>query len=264
MARDPARMRILITGASSGIGAALAAELHRRGARLALAARRADALRSVADACGGALVLPCDVADPAAAEACVRDAHARLGRLDAVVLNAGYGLARPAWETSDREWRDLLAVNLLGTAAGVRAAVPLMLAQQPADGWRGQVMIVSSALARRAAPDTAAYSATKAAQLSLAEALRVELAGHQIAVTSVHPVRTTTAFFATCEAASGRPMRFSGRTPTQDAATVARRMADAIVRPRPEVWPHRPTRWAAALAALLPGFADRIMAGHRR
>lgn len=264
MRRDLASMSAYITGASSGIGAALAAELHRRGVRLALNARREAGLAMVAAACGDAAVLPGDIADPAVAEAGVHAAHARLGRLDAVVLNAGYGLARLAEATSDSDWRAILATNLLGTAAGVRAAVPLLRAQEPRQGWRGQIVIVSSALARRASPDTAAYSATKAAQLSLAEALRVELATDRIAVTSVHPVRTRTEFFAVCERTSGRPMRFSGSTPTQDAAVVARRIADAIARPRPEVWPHRGARWLVALAALWPSLADRVMAGHRR
>lgn len=262
---DPlAGMAVLITGASSGIGEALAREAHRRGARLALSARRADRLAAVAQACGGAVVLPADQADPAAAEAVVRGAHARLGRLDAVVLNAGYGLARLAEATSDADWLAILRVNLLATAAGLRAAVPLMRTQEPRQGWRGRIQIVSSSLARRAAPDTAAYSASKAAQLSLAEAARVELATDRIAVTSVHPVRTTSAFFATCEQVSGRPMAFRGRVPTQTPEQVARRMADGLARPRPELWPHRSSRWLLLLAAAWPSLADRIMAGHRR
>lgn len=262
--RSIAGLSVLITGASSGIGAALAVELHRRGARLALTARREDALRQVATACGNAVVLPGDVADAVAAEACVVSAQRALGSLDCVVLNAGYGLARLGWETSDAEWRAILATNLLGTAAGVRAAVPLMRAQALRDGWRGQIVIVSSALARRAAPDTAAYSASKAAQLSLAEALRVELAPERIMVTSVHPVRTTTPFFATCERVSGRDMHFTGQVPTQAPETVATCIANAICRPRPEVWPHAGSRWLLSLATLWPSLADRIMARNRR
>lgn len=264
MARPIAGMTVLITGASAGIGAALARELHRRGARLALTARRADRLAEVARDCGGALILPADQGDTAAAAAVVHQAHAHFGRLDTVVLNAGYGLARLAETTSDEDWLAILRVNLLGTAAGLRAAVPLLRAQPPRDGWRGQLMIVSSSLARRAAPDTAAYSATKAAQLSLAEAARVELAPDQIAITTVHPVRTTSEFFESCARTSGRPMQFAGRVPTQTPEQVARRMADAIARPRPELWPHRSARWLLLFAAMCPSLADRIMSGHRR
>jgi short-subunit dehydrogenase len=139
-----------------------------------------------------------------------------------------------------------------------------MRTQEARNTWRGQIMIVSSSLGRRAAPDTAAYSASKAAQLSLAEAARVELAPERIAVTTVHPVRTTTEFFTACERTSGRAMEFRGRVPTQTAEQVARRMADAIARPRPEVWPHRLSRWLLLVACACPGLADRIMAGHRR
>jgi len=257
-------MNVLITGASAGIGAAVASELYRRGARIALTARRADRLRALAATCGDALVLPADQADGTAASAVVAEAAQRFGRLDTVVLNAGYGLARLAEATSEDDWLAILRVNLLATAAGLRTAVPLMRAQPLRDGWRGQIVIVSSSLARRAAPDTAAYSATKAAQLSLAEAARVELASDRIAVTTVHPVRTTSEFFATCERTSGRPMEFRGRVPTQTPEQVARRLADAIARPRPEVWPHRSSRWLLLLAAAWPSFADRVMAGHRR
>ncbi|MEK7413224.1 MAG: SDR family oxidoreductase [Planctomycetota bacterium] len=263
--RRIAGMSILITGASSGIGAALAQELARRGARLALVARRVERLRDVDASCGGGhLVLPGDLSDAPFAEACVRTAHAKLGRLDAVVLNAGRGLTRMVAETTDAEWREILATNLLSTAAGVRAAVPLLRGQDKRDGWRGQIVIVSSVLARRAAADVGAYSATKAAQLSLAEALRVELADDAIAVTSVHPVRTTTEFFATSAALSNRPHHVDSRLPTQTAEVVATKIATAIARPRPEVWPHWLSRWQVSFATLWPSYADRILKKYRR
>jgi short-subunit dehydrogenase len=264
---DPlAGFRVAITGASSGIGAALAAELAGRGAQVALIARRAEVLATVAAGLPGGPhpVIAADIADPLAAEASIRQAHAALGRLDAVVLNAGYGLAAPAAATSDAEWRAILATNLLVTAAGLRAAVPLLRTQEPQAGWRGRIVIVSSALARRAMPDTAAYSATKAAQLSLAEAARVELAPDRIAVSSVHPVRTRTAFFATAEQVGGRRMDVGDRAPTQDAATVAQAICRGLIRPRPEIWPHRSSRWLLLLATAWPSLADRLLAGHRR
>lgn len=258
-------MSIYITGASSGIGAALASELARRGARLALVARREARLREVNAACGGGhLVLPGDISDAPYAEKSICDAHVKLGRLDAVVLNAGHGLTRTVAETTAAEWHEILATNLLSTAAGIRAAVPLLRAQEIRDGWRGQIIIVSSVLARRAAADVGAYSATKAAQLSLAEALRVELADDAIAVTSVHPVRTTTEFFTTSAAISNRPHHVDSRLPTQSAEVVATRIANAIARPRPEVWPHWLSRWQTSLCTLWPSLADRILRNYRR
>ena len=256
-------MSVAITGAGTGIGRALALHLAARGARLALCGRRAAPLDEVDRAAGGGhLVRALDVADAPALAAFLAEAAASTGRLDTVVLNAGRGHYAPAHAHGLDAWRDLFAVNLLGTVAGVEAAVPRLLAQDERDGWRGQVVIVSSALARRALPGCAAYCATKAAQLSLAEALRVELRPQRIAVTSVHPVRTLTDFFATAEASSGQPAHAGDGIPTQTAERVATAIAAAIIRPRPEVWPYRPTRWAAALAALLPGLADRALARH--
>jgi NADP-dependent 3-hydroxy acid dehydrogenase YdfG len=255
-------MSVAITGAGSGIGRALALALAAHGSRLALCGRRAAPLQAVAAAAGGGhLVQALDVADAPALAGFLAAAADATGRLDTVVLNAGRGHFAPAHAHGLAAWRELLAVNLLGTVAGVEAVVPRLLAQPLRDGWRGQVVIISSSLARRAAPGCAAYCATKAAQLSLAEALRVELRPQRIAVTSVHPVRTLTDFFATAEAGS-RQRAHAGRMPTQTAERVADAIIAAIVRPRAEVWPHRPTRWAAALAGLMPATVDRVMAGY--
>ena len=124
-------------------------------------------------------------------------------------------------------------------------------------------MIVSSAAGRRGVPYLGPYAATKAAQLSLAEALRVELRPDRIAVTSVHPIMTSTEFGQVAEASSGVSLpREMG--PTQTVEHVARKMVAAIERPRPEVWPHQPTRVALAFAALFPRVADKIMATYFR
>jgi hypothetical protein len=184
-----------------------------------------------------------------------------LGRIDTLVCNAGYGLLRSVAQTSRVQMERIFATNVLGTTDCVRYVVPLMLKQEPRDGWRGQIMIVSSAAGRRGLPYFGAYSATKFAQLGLAEALRVELRPQQIAVSSVHPVTTETDFFSTAER-EGRgkmPPRGAGEV-VQSASTVARKMAAAIRRPRPEVWPFRPARIGLGLAALMPRITDRAMA----
>ena len=246
-------MSITITGASAGIGAALARELHQRGARLTLAARRMERLAMLCQELPGSLPMGADVGDPLQCARLIAASPA----LDTLICNAGYGLARPLAETSDEEWLAILRTNLLGTTACIRAAVPRLRANPLRDGWRGQIVIVSSALARRAKPDAGAYCATKAAQLSVAEALRVELAAERIAVTSIHPIRTATEFEP---ATLGDRSRARGVGPEQSAAHVARRIAAAIARPRAEVWPHPLSRIGLACAGLLPGLFDRAFA----
>ena len=260
MTRPLQGMVVAITGASAGIGRALAVELAARGASLALAARRRERL----DALAVTLTVPvlthtADVADPADCAAFIAATQARFGRIDTLVCNAGYGLLKGAVETSSEEWKALFATNLHGTLDCIRAALPAMRGQEVRSGWRGQVMIVSSILGRRAGPWTAAYSATKAAQLSLAEALRGELRPTRIAVTSVHPIGTRTEFFEVATVKGGSPVTADDRF-RQSAEHVARRMAAAIARPRPEVWPSRPSRWMASLATFFPGLADAAAA----
>ena len=241
-------MGITITGASAGIGEALARNLHGQGARLVLAARRRERLESLAKELAGSIVVEGDVSIPAD---CARIAAAG-ERLDVLVCNAGYGLAKSIEDTTGDDWLDLLRTNLLGTTECIRTALPRLRAQELRDGWRGHIVIVSSALARRGRPDGGAYSATKAAQLSVAEALRVELASDRIAVTSVHPVGTATEFV---QAARGT-WTTGAKEPMQTAEHVAGRIAAAIARPRPEVWPHRLSRWGLSLATLWPSLLD--------
>src|SRR6184192_1829925 len=131
-----------------------------------------------------------------------------------------------------------------GTTDCIRAAVPVMARQEIRDGFRGQIMIVTSAAARRGLPYNGAYSATKAAQLSIAEALRVELRPLEIAVTSVLPIGTATEFFQAAEQVSGRRLDPSGTTPKRHSVKrVVKGMIHAIRRPRAEVWSSRATRW---------------------
>jgi short-subunit dehydrogenase len=181
------------------------------------------------------------------------------GRLDTLVANAGYGQYRLTHEMSGEDVRNMFATNVFGTTDLVHVAVPHMLKQQPRDGVRGQIMIVSSAAARRGVPYLGPYAATKAAQLSIAEAMRVELKDKGIAVTSVHPVMTKTEFGDVAETAGDVTLpRMRG--PRQTVDHVARKMLAAIERPKPEVWPHQFTRLQLAFAALFPRVADLIMA----
>jgi short-subunit dehydrogenase len=136
-----------------------------------------------------------------------------------------------------------------------------MLKQDLRDGYRGQVMLISSAAARRSPPYMGAYSATKAAQLSLAEAMRVELRPHKIAVTSVHPMVTRTEFGSVAETLGDVSLPKVG--PVQAVEPVVRRMVRAIERPARELWPSRPSRFLLSLATIAPGLSDRILTRFR-
>src|SRR5688572_20284128 len=200
--RNVRDMIVVITGASAGIGKALAEMLAPRGAKLVLAARRADRLDALNVALGGQhLTVVTDVAKREDCERLIASSIERFGRIDTLVCNAGYGYYRLVADTSPDDVRKMFATNVFGTTDCIAAAAPHLLKQLPRDGYRAQVMIVSSAAARRSPPYLGPYGATKAAQLSIAEAMRVELAPQHIAVTSVHPIMTKTEFGEVAEAA---------------------------------------------------------------
>jgi short-subunit dehydrogenase len=141
-----------------------------------------------------------------------------------------------------------------------------MRKQSERDGYRGQIVIVTSAVARRGLPWFGPYCATKAAQLSLAEALRVELRPQRIAVTSVHPIGTDTEFFRTAIRISNgrRPPKRNSIEIKQTAVQVAVSVVRAIERPRPEVWPAAAYRWLLSLATVAPTITDRVVGRRRR
>lgn len=267
MKRTLADMSVVITGASSGIGEALARQLHRRGARLFLAARRVDRLESLQRELGSRTdILRCDVAVEGECQQLIESAYAKLGRIDTLVCNAGSGLVRDAARTDRAAFRQIMEVNVFGTSDCVRAAVPRIREQPLRDGVRGQVMIVSSAAARRGLPYLGAYSATKSAQLQYAEALRVELVDQQIAVTTVHPIGTRSEFLSRAEATSGEKIDVPGRRGglEQTSERVAEIMTRAIARPRRECWPYLPAWWGTSLLTAFPAWADWMMLRMRR
>ena len=253
-------MVVVITGASSGIGRALALLLARKRAKLVLAARRTDRLDQLNFSLGGRhLCVGCDVSRPEQCERLIASALQRFGRIDTFVCNAGYGMARTVVDTSGEEIRAMFATNVFGTIDCIRAAAPVMEKQDLRDGARGQIMIVSSAAGRRGMPYFGSYSATKAAQLSFAEALRVELKPKKIAVTSVHPVGTNTDFFEASERHGGAALPKERMGPMQSADQVAIRMARAIANPVAELWPFDPARWMLSFATLFPSMIDAVM-----
>lgn len=251
---DPRGRVALITGASAGIGAATARVLAEAGMRLALCARRADRLEALAAELGarGALVSvhPVDVTDEAAVRAMVDEVARRHGALDVLVNNAARGLAARFEDTTTAEFRALLELNLLAPIVAIQAALPHMRRQ-----GRGHVINVSSVVGRRNMPGRAAYGATKFALGAISEALRLELRDTGIVVSLVYPIYTATEFHQ----AEARRMEMRRTGPIQSAETVARAILRCVRRPRPEVYPYRPARLLAGLAALAPGLVDRVM-----
>jgi short-subunit dehydrogenase len=259
-------MVVVITGASAGIGKALATALHSRGAKLVLAARRLDVLEQLNAALGGAhLTLRCDVSQSSDCENLIRRTLDHFGRIDTLVCNAGYGLLRSVSEMTPQELDQILGTNVFGTTECIRFAVPHLVKQDLRDGHRGQIMIVSSAAARRGLPYFGAYAATKAAQLSLAQALRVELKPSDIAVTTVHPMQTETDFFTVSEQVSARRLPPPGAlAKRQSVEAVASSMVRAMEKPVLELWPKRGSKWLLHFAMMFPRLADHFMTRERR
>jgi short-subunit dehydrogenase len=240
--------RILITGASSGIGAATAFALARRHARLALCARRVDRLQAVAERCYhlGALeviVRQADVGLPDEARAFVADVVREMGRIDVVINNAGVGWHGPLPEMPDRKIWELVQTNLLGYIWVTQAALPVMVQAQS-----GLIINVGSVVGFRPMPYAAVYSATKYAITGFSHALRGELSGTGVKVTTVNPGTTVTSF-----AGRRKGTRFT-RTPDQ----VAKMIVGAIRWPRRDIIPF-PYRFAALAEPFLGGVLDHAV-----
>ena len=188
MADDPV---FLITGASSGIGAATARQASAAGHRLVLAARSTDKLESLAEELGGderAIAVTCDVTDFAQQEAMVQAALDAFGRLDVALANAGFGAARGFLKESPEHWRDMVLTNVLGCAYTIRATLPALKDSV------GHLLLTSSIAGRRALPGSL-YSATKHAVTAMAESARQELNDTGVRVTSIEPGLVDTPFF---------------------------------------------------------------------
>ena len=246
---------ILISGASSGIGRATALACAWAGMHVSIAARRADRLeevaRKVSDLNRRCHFFTANVARPDDVRRWVQEAHQTFGRVDAVFANAGYGYAGPALDMPVSAQRAMFDVNYFGTVHLLREAHPY-LAHTP-DGLR-HLLVCSSCLSEIGPPESGVYAATKAAQDSLAQALRAELAHEGFSVTSVHPVGTKTEFFDQARARSSQqtPVDAGPRWLMQRPEKVADRVVKALKKPCPEVWPMRSFRLVAALATACP------------
>jgi len=257
---------IVITGASSGIGAATAEACAAAGMDVAMCARRADKLETIVkriEAQGRvALTVAGDVNDASVQQRLFEQAWARFGRVDALFANAGHGMFGSVLDTPEADHRAIFETNYFATLTTLRVGVPYL---RRTDGGLQHVLICSSAGSEIGVPWFGAYTATKAAQDSIAGALRGELAEEGIAVTSIHPVGTKTEFFDTAQARSpetegAKPA--GGNTPvaaTQRVERVSASIVRALRHPKPEVWPMRSARFALALTTAMPRTAAWII-----
>ena len=182
---------VVITGASSGIGAATAERAAAAGWRLVLAARSEQKLRELTERLGGserAVAVTCDVREWDDQQRAVSAALDSFGRLDASFANAGFGARRGFLEETPELWREMVLTNVYGAALTVRASLPAL------KDSRGHLLLTGSVAGRVALPGSL-YSCTKWAVTAMAEAARQELAGSGVRVTLVEPGMTDTAFF---------------------------------------------------------------------
>lgn len=183
--------RVFLTGASSGIGAALAVELARRGARLALFARNEERLDKVRKSARQAarneaaeiITFPGDVTNRERVLATIRETSETLGGIDVAIFNAGVGDSLFVDSFDSARVREIFEVNLMGVVHGIEAVLPEML-----ERGRGTIVGVSSAAGYRGLPQSAPYCASKSALTTFLESLRLDLAPRGIRVLTVSPV----------------------------------------------------------------------------
>lgn len=223
---------VIVTGASVGIGAALARELARRGAKVVLAARTETALQDVARDCSGSLVIPTDVTDSAACEALIACTIEHFGRLDVLVNNAGQSMLSRFEDIEDFSiFEKLLQVNYLSAVYCTRAALPHLKAS------KGLLVGISSVAGKTGIPLRTGYSASKHALQGFFDSLRIELMGTGVGVSMISPAFVDTGIRERSFGPDGKPL---GRDPLlgkkiMSAEECARQIADVIAARRREL-----------------------------
>ncbi|HEX9967552.1 MAG TPA: SDR family NAD(P)-dependent oxidoreductase [Solirubrobacterales bacterium] len=259
-----ASKRVLLTGASSGIGRELAKELASRGASLALAARRRPLLESLAEEIGSdggrpPFVVEADLARPGTARELAEAAGEALGAVDVLINNAGGGVGGRIAAVGDREEaREAFEINYWSPLALIQALAPQML-----ERGDGAIVNVSSMAQVSTWPGFGAYAATKGALSVATETLAMEMEGTGVHVMEVLPGPVDTAVQGETRLAPGIE-RMLKRVPLGDAGTMARRIADGLERRRKRVIYPRQTAIAYLLPALVRWDGRRLAARTRR
>jgi len=225
---------VWITGASAGIGRELAREFTRRGADVAVSARRIERLEELAaelrESGRRSLAVPCDVVDEAAVKAASEKVVAELGRLDVAVANAGFGVTGRIEDVPLADFRRQFDTNVMGLLATVQAALPHLRET------KGRLALVGSVSAMLPTPGNGAYTASKYAVRAIGQTLAVELAGTGVSCTILHPGFVASEVAQVDNQGRFRPDRKDKRPaalmwPTEKAARV---MVDAIAKRRRE------------------------------
>ncbi|MEZ0610386.1 SDR family oxidoreductase [Fibrella sp. WM1] len=249
-----------VTGASSGIGEALALELARQGARLILSARRPDELQRVATATGldptQVLVLPLDVTDEASLPSHVQAVIQRFGRIDMLFLNAGISQRSFVSETELSVYHRLMAVNFFGVIALAKAVLPHFLAQQS-----GQFVVTSSVSGKIGVKQRSGYCASKHALHGFFDSLRAEIANDGVRVTMVCPGYIRTPISASALDASGKAYGRLNKAQQEGmpADEFARKMVRAVAQCKEEVYIGGREILGIYLKRFIPGLLSHIL-----
>ncbi len=250
---------VIITGASSGIGKALALLLAGRGAFLSLAARNEERLDKVAQLCrqqgGKAIAVPTDVSDEAACKTLVEKTVAAYGRIDTLVNNAGISMWVPFTQIEDLSmFERIMRVNYLGSVYCTYYALPYL------QKTGGRLVAVSSLTGKTGVPTRTAYAASKHAMAGFFDSLRVELMDSKVSVTVIYPGFVATEVRERALGADGRPLGKShlDESNVMSAEQCAQQIADAIAKRKRELVMTARARIGLWLKLIAPGMVDKI------